>query len=230
VPDAALPDAVPAAALPGRAGWGNPRFLALLRVDVTALRRGRVAGDELCEIAGVGPIPVPVARGLLGDAVLKLVITRGVDVANVTHLGRGPTAAQKTALARTSPGCTAQGCYRSRTEHDHRADYARTRHTRLDELDPLCRTHHDLKTRHNWALVPGTGKRPMVPPDDPRHPRHQHPPPQHPRHQRPSHQGQQRSGAARARPRSGPPRNGTGPPGDRSLLEQQLARSEVPHD
>jgi hypothetical protein len=153
-------------------GRSNPRFLALLRVDLEALRRGTVAGNELCEISGVGPVPVSVARGLLGDAVLKLVITRGVDVCHVTHLGRGPTAAQKVALAWTSPGCTVEGCYRSRVEYDHREDYARTRRTRLDELDPLCEFHHDLKTRHNWALVPGIGKRPMVGPDDSRHPRH----------------------------------------------------------
>jgi hypothetical protein len=45
----------------------------------------------LCEITGVGPVPVEVARRLLGESILKLVITNGVDVANVTHLGRGPT-------------------------------------------------------------------------------------------------------------------------------------------
>jgi hypothetical protein len=39
-----------------------------------------------------------VARDLLGDAIVKLVITNGVDVANITHLGRGPTTAQKIAL------------------------------------------------------------------------------------------------------------------------------------
>ncbi len=55
----------------------SPRYLALLRVDAEALRRGRVQGAELCEIAGVGPVPVSVARDLLGDAVLKLVITPG---------------------------------------------------------------------------------------------------------------------------------------------------------
>ena len=32
--------------------------------------------------------------------------------------------------------------------------------------------HHDLKTYKGWALVEGSGKRPMVPPDDPRHPRY----------------------------------------------------------
>ena len=148
------------------------RYLALLRVDVAALRRGRVAGDELCEIRGVGPVPVPVAERLLGQAVLHLVITRGTDVLNVTHLGRGPTAAQKIALAWASPGCTVLGCWRTRTENDHREPWAQTRHTRLDELDPLCDYHHDLKTRFGWALVRGTGKRRMVPPNDPRHARH----------------------------------------------------------
>jgi hypothetical protein len=29
-----------------------------------------------------------------------------------------------------------------------------------------------LKTHHGWALVPGTGKRDMVPPDHPSHPHH----------------------------------------------------------
>jgi Domain of unknown function (DUF222) len=164
------PDAdLPAARLPDRL---NPRYLALLRVDVAALRRGRVDGEELCEIRGVGPVPVPVAERLLGQAVLHLVITRGTDVLNVTHLGRGPTAAQKIALAWASPGCTVLGCWRTRTENDHREPWAQTRHTRLDELDPLCDHHHDLKTRFGWALVDGTGKRRMVPPDDPRHPRH----------------------------------------------------------
>ncbi|HZY27530.1 MAG TPA: DUF222 domain-containing protein [Jiangellaceae bacterium] len=164
------PDAdLPAARLPERL---NPRYLALLRVDVAALRRGRVTGDELCEIRGVGPVPVPVAERLLGQAVLHLVITRGTDVLNVTHLGRGPTAAQRIALAWASPGCTVLGCWRTRTENDHREPWAQTRHTRLDQLDPLCDHHHDLKTRFGWALVDGTGKRRMVPPDDPRHPRH----------------------------------------------------------
>jgi Domain of unknown function (DUF222) len=152
--------------------WSNPRYLALLRVDAAALRRGRVDGGELCEIAGVGPVPVSVARDLLGEAIVKLVITNGVDVANVTHLGRGPTVAQKIALMWTNPTCIAEGCHRRRIEYDHRKPWAQTRHTRLDELDPLCDYHHDLKTRLGWALVPGTGKRAFVPPDDPRHPRH----------------------------------------------------------
>ena len=110
------------------------------------------------------------ARDLLGEAIVKLVITDGVDVANVTHLGRGPTTAQKIALLWTNPRCSVQGCDRRRIEYDHQKPWADTKHTRLDELDPLCGFHHDLKTRLHWALVPGTGKRAFVSPDDPRHP------------------------------------------------------------
>ena len=153
--------------------WSNPRYLALLRVDAQALRRGQVAGEELCEIAGVGPVPVSVARDLLGEAIIKLVITNGVDVANVTHLGRGPTTAQKIRPAVDQPAVLGPGLHRRRIEYDHQKPWADTKHTRLDELDPLCGFHHDLKTRLHWALVPGTGKRAFVAPDDPRHPSRQ---------------------------------------------------------
>jgi hypothetical protein len=150
----------------------NPRYLALLRVDVEALRRGHAQPGELCEIAGVGPVPVSVAREVLGEAIVKLIITDGVDVVNVTHLGRGPTAAQRAALLWINPACSVLGCPRSRIEFDHQKPWAETHHTRLDELDGLCQFHHDLKTRLGYALVEGTGKRAFVAPDDARHPRH----------------------------------------------------------
>lgn len=148
-----------------------PTYQALLRVDVAALRRGRVEGDEVCEIAGVGAVPATVARGLLGDAVLKLVVTRGVDVVNVTHLGRGPTAAQRVALLWTSPACTNESCSnRLAIEHDHRRPWAADRVTELGNLDRLCRPCHRRKTHDGWALVAGRGRRALVPPGDPRHP------------------------------------------------------------
>ena len=75
-------------ARPGRTP--NPRYLALLRIDAEAFRRGHVHGDELCEITGIGPVPVSVARGLLGEAILKLVITNGVAVANITRVAGPP--------------------------------------------------------------------------------------------------------------------------------------------
>jgi hypothetical protein len=149
----------------------SPNYLGLLRVDWEALVRGDVQDGELCEITGVGPIPAATARELLGDAILKLVITKGVDVLHVTHLGRGPTAAQRVALLWSSPGCSVEGCPRTRVEIDHREPYAKTGHTKLGECDPLCTLHHYMKHHHGWSLVEGTGKRAFVPPSDPRHPK-----------------------------------------------------------
>lgn len=152
------------------------RHLAVLRLDVSALRRGHVEAGETCEIAGLGPVSVAAAREMLGESVLKLVLTDGVEVRNVTHLGRGPTAAQQVALQWEQPCCRRLGCgRRARLQYDHvdGFEFRRTRHTRVDELDLLCQPDHDLKTYEGWALVPGTGVRAMVPPDDPRHPRQQ---------------------------------------------------------
>ena len=155
----------------------NPSFLALLRVDLEALVRGRTEGDELCDIAGVGPVPARVARSVLGDAILKLVITKGVDVVNVTHLGRGPSAAQRVALLWASPWCANLACSHSlQIQHDHRTPWAEVHETSLANIDRLCGPCHRRKTHHGWALVDGKGRRPLVPPDDPRHPNHSAPP------------------------------------------------------
>jgi hypothetical protein len=81
------------------------RYLGVLRIDFEALIRGKPETDETCEIAGLGPISVETARELLGESILKLVITKGVNVLNVTHLGRGPNTAQKIALLWMQPGC-----------------------------------------------------------------------------------------------------------------------------
>jgi hypothetical protein len=56
-------------------------------------------------------------------------------------------------------------------EFDHREDWSKTHFTLLDLSDRPCTHHHFLKTHEGWAFVEGTGKRPFVPPDDPRHPR-----------------------------------------------------------
>jgi hypothetical protein len=151
----------------------TPQHLALLRVDFEALTRGKAEGDEICELTGLGPIPVARARELLGEATLRLVITKGVDVAHITHLGRGPNAAQRIALLWSSPTCSVEGCTCTRVEIDHRHGWAKGGRTELHNLDPLCSHHHDRKTNDGWALVAGTGKRPIVPPTDPRHPKQQ---------------------------------------------------------
>lgn len=147
----------------------------VVRVDWAALLRGWVAEGETCEIAGVGQVAVSAVRAMIatGDPFLAAVVTQGVDVVSVAHLGRRPSAFQQTALDWLAPTCRVEGCDATvRLEDDHRHDWADTHVTLLAWLDRLCGAHHDRKTYEGWALVAGTGKRPMVPPEDPRHPRH----------------------------------------------------------
>jgi hypothetical protein len=153
------------------------KYLAVLRADVESLRRGWIENDEVCEIAGVGPVPVAVARRVLGDSVLKLVLTRGVDVATVVHLGRGPNAAQRVALLWSQPMCSNVACSRPVAEVDHRRPWRKNQQTALPNLDGLCHHDHDLKTRFGWSLVDGVGRRAFVPRTDPRHPEHRERPP-----------------------------------------------------
>lgn len=139
----------------------------IVRIDWGALVRGFPISGELCEISGIGPVPVSVVRAMLdtGDPFLAAVVTKGVDVANVAHLGRR-------AMEWRDPVCPVLGCNQmANLEIDHREDWAKTRVTLLGWLDRPCNHHHDKKTREGWAFVPGVGKRPMVPPDDPRHPK-----------------------------------------------------------
>jgi hypothetical protein len=113
-----------------------------------------------------------------GDPFLAAVVTKGVVVVGVAHLGRRANAHQQTALEWLYPTCPVEGCSSlTWLENDHRIDWAASHVTVLDLLDRLCSHHHDRKSRDGWALVDGEGKRPFVPPEDARHPRRSHAPP-----------------------------------------------------
>ena len=144
----------------------------MIRVDLAALLRGHTTTGELCEIGGVS-VSVTELRRLLGDSVMQLVLTNGEAVIDVVNLNRKPSVAQMIAKLFHDSTCSVEGCDRAaRLEFDHRDDWARVQVTELANLDLLCDHHHDKKTYENWQLIPGTGRRPMVPPTDPRHPDH----------------------------------------------------------
>ena len=118
-------------------------------VDLAALQRGDVAAGETCEIAGVGPVPVEVARRVFGDALLRIVIRDGCDIRTVVHTGRTANALQETAvLVRDGGRCVRPRCPLPISEIDHITGFSATRTTTLDDLGGLCGHDHDLKTRH----------------------------------------------------------------------------------
>jgi len=164
---------------PGGTAQSKPRPGArakvIVRVDLAALLRGYPVAGELAELVGYGPVAMSVIRDLIdtGDPFLTAIVARGVDVVGVAHLGRRPTAHQQTALEWLYPTCAVEGCSAvARLEMDHREDWAATHVTLFSLVDRLCAHHHKLKTRENWGLVDGRGKRAFVPPTDGRHPRH----------------------------------------------------------
>ncbi len=145
----------------------------IVRADLPALYRGHPLEGEVCEIVGTGPIPVSVARSMAesGDVFLSALATKGEDVVSAVNIGRKPTRLQETALRWLQPTCTNEACGATwRLETDHREDWAKTKVTLLQLLDPLCHHDHKLKTYSGWSLVDGKGKRAFVAPDDPRHP------------------------------------------------------------
>jgi len=152
---------------------GPPGAKILVRIDYDTFLRGVPTKGETCELVGFGPIAVSAVDELLetADPFVAAILTKGQELVGVAHLGRKPNSYQQSALEWIYPSCAAEGCHtQSRLEFDHRVDWSKTHYTMFDLLDRLCSHHHDLKTRDDWALVEGRGKRPFVPPDDPRHP------------------------------------------------------------
>lgn len=130
-----------------------------------ALLRGHALDGERCEIEGFGPVPVAVAREIMGDAFLAAVVTDGVDIRRVVHLGRHPTRMQKTALAVRDPHCVVPPCERTHgLETHHFPPFEKSRHTTLDELARVCSGHHDQITNQGALLTGEPGNWHFEPP------------------------------------------------------------------
>ena len=117
-------------------------------VDASALQRGNTVDGERCEIPGVGPVSVAWVREILSDAFLTLVITKGKDLATVTHVGRHIPAELRTALVVAGRECDEEGCdHRGYLEIDHDVEFSRGGPTAWWNLRWKCFLHHLEKTR-----------------------------------------------------------------------------------
>jgi hypothetical protein len=125
---------------------GRAPATIVVRVDKAAYDRGRSEPGDVCEIAGVGPIPASVARKLAEDAIHKALITDGTDVRSISHLGRTIPTRLRTAIEEAYPECAVEGCHVERhLEIDHRIPVAEGGKTELANLQRLCHHHHDEK-------------------------------------------------------------------------------------
>jgi hypothetical protein len=141
---------------------GGANTKVIVRIDHTALLRGHAEAGETVEVVGLGPGPVTTVRDLMDDAFVAAGVTRGHDVVNVAHLGRGVNAHQRTALEAVHIACTNIACNASvGIEIDHRNPWTETKETHLANQDPLCKLDHDRKT--HGADPPRTRGRPTRP-------------------------------------------------------------------
>jgi len=146
---------------------GNRRAPAqvIVHVDFDALMRGHARGGETCEIHGLGPIPVSLARQLAEDSILKILLTGATNVTTITSHRRYIPAALRAAVMARDRTCVVPGCGATHNlEIDHTTDFAKRGPTALGNLGPLCRHHHHLKTHCAWILRGPPGQWTFEPP------------------------------------------------------------------
>ena len=131
----------------------RPNAVMHIRVDINALKRGHTENGEVCEIAGVGPIPVATATAYLGEAFLKLLVIDGVDIKTVAHMGRHIPAPLRTAVEERDRVCQVPTCdVTLGLEIDHIKPFAEGGAASLDNLVRLCKRHHLQKTHDGYRL------------------------------------------------------------------------------
>ena len=132
----------------------RPNAVINIRVDIDALKRGHTEHGEVCEIAGVGPIPVATATEYLGEAFLKLLVIDGVDIKTIAHMGRAIPAPLRTALEERDRVCQVPTCDATiGLEIDHIKPFAEGGAASLENLVRLCKRHHLQKTHDGYRLV-----------------------------------------------------------------------------
>jgi hypothetical protein len=135
------------------------------------LDRGDTPGEEVCEIPGVGPIPVAHARKVLPHGLLELVITDGVDVQTVVSRTRHVPEALKIAIEERDQTCNVEGCDRTDELERHHLEGGFAEHhlTTYKLLGNACPHHHDLITyEHYEVIVNDDGSWTLRPPDEQR--------------------------------------------------------------
>jgi hypothetical protein len=137
---------------------GRVRFAADVVIDydtLCGLGSGELT-DRVCDIEGLGPVPLATVERLLCDTSVGRVLMRGKS--EVLDLGRRtdvPSPAQRRALARRDRHCRFPGCDRPVrwTDAHHIVHWIRGGCTDLDNLVLLCRRHHTACHEGGWNLV-----------------------------------------------------------------------------
>lgn len=131
-----------------------PSAHVIVRVDHAALVRGYVEGEEVCEIVGVGPVPVADLQHFMSDPYLQILLTKGTDLVAASTKTRGIRLPLREALIDRDRVCVVPGCGISKgLEFDHLIPFAQGGETSIDNLQRLCKHHHRMKTAGHATLT-----------------------------------------------------------------------------
>jgi hypothetical protein len=145
-----------AAAASGTGTGGKRRARPVLRArfDYAGYVRGHTEPGEICEIEGVGPVPVSVIEQLAGEhPIVDLVLTNGRDVTHIAHLGRSGDTFLKAAIEWRDPHCRIEGCHATDgLEIHHTTRITDDGISSLETEVRICGHHHDLVTHKKYQL------------------------------------------------------------------------------
>ena len=147
---------------PGRDGEDSGRLLAIPPADrpeinlIVRLETLLGLAEDPGQVPGLGAIPAELARELAADGRWRAWIvdaSGAVTAAGAT--GYLPTAAIARLVRARHPRCRFPGCRQAAAscDLDHAIPYP-TGPTTPENLGPLCRRHHNLKTHGGWDLEP----------------------------------------------------------------------------
>jgi hypothetical protein len=143
------------------------RTSATLFADEAPIARGYVRQGERCEIPGIGPIPVAVARTMLADATVRTITGAGAELDDIDSGSRYIPADLRRWLDATYPTCGVEGCDADHSlEYDHVVPVEEGGPTTKDNLWRLCRYHHRLKTNGRWRVTGTPHQWRLQPPPD----------------------------------------------------------------
>jgi len=135
-------------------------------IDDSAAARGYVEPGERCEIDGYGPVPVTVARALMQDASIVMLVRDGDEVVATTRAKRTIPRSLRRRLEHRDPVCANDACRGDGPfEIDHIVPIEVGGQTNERNTWRLCRHCHRLKTYFGWLVhVEANGRRRLVPP------------------------------------------------------------------
>jgi hypothetical protein len=151
-----------------RPGPTRPPAVINIRVDHAALIRGQTNPGEVCEIEGIGPVPVETVRAAQSDAILNAILIKNGQVIATTPAGRTIPAHLRRTLTERDRTCVIPGCdNRHHLEIHHLKPYAEGGTTTEDNTVRICPYHHDQITYADATLTGPPGHWKWTPPPRP---------------------------------------------------------------